>query len=68
MTDPKSPAFPVPGFGSHGLTKREYIAAAVMAGFAGDYMHPEAAMLAVRYADALIAELNKTKPAEESNP
>ena len=55
---------------THGLTKREYIAAAVMAGLAADSKFTEfqgnAAEIAVAWADALIAELNRPKP-ESSN-
>jgi len=43
----------------HGLTKREYFAAMVLQGL-HERRYTEAAMQAVKYADELIKELNKT--------
>lgn len=58
MTKPDQAVYP-------GMTKREYFAIKILAGFAADpncdessTVHAEAA---VRWADALIAELNKPK-------
>ena len=70
--DPNAPAFPVPDshhadgqveFGFNGLTIRAEIASRIMAGFAADAemtgSKEEVASVAVEWADALIAELNK---------
>lgn len=69
MTNPKDPAFPEVlvsnGRGGTldsytGLTKREYFAAMAFAGMnIGDSRPDRAALYAIEYADALIAELNK---------
>ena len=60
VTKPDTTVFP-------GLTKREYFAIRVMAGFAADPNCDETAPVhaeaAVRWADALIAELNRDKAA-----
>ena len=77
MTDPNSSAYPalhsidgnwvkepLPQYG--GLTKRELFAAMAMQGMLADHTcdaEPDAfAEVAVNYADALIAELNKEAP------
>lgn len=74
MTKPYDAAYPVSakdehtnlesGWGSIGLTKREEIAARVLEGFASDPGMNEVPLAnivanAVRWADALIEELNK---------
>ena len=68
MTNPNDPAFEkktnIPGIGdvpiSAGLTKREYFAAmALSAGNSAEW--------AVKYADALIAELNKTEKKNDAD-
>lgn len=43
------------------LTKREQIAAMCLIQLSSEELPPKAAQLAVEYADALIAELDKTK-------
>ena len=72
-TEPNESAYPIPDatypngqvvFGSAGLTKREYFAALVLAGLQGNigtnrWSRKEFAEDAVKYADALINELNK---------
>lgn len=62
--DPFDQAFAGPGIDAcPGLTKREYFAAQAFAGIAAstdEYLPPgEVARVAVVWADALIAELNK---------
>jgi len=53
------PAFPTIG-GASGLTKREYFAIMVMPATIAKYNHiVDAAEWAVKYADALLAELEK---------
>lgn len=66
MTDPNSPAFTQQhktsdkNLNYYGLTKREYFAAMAMQALDIGACPPEnAALYAVTYADALIAELNK---------
>ena len=70
-TDPRDPAFPAHVQGS-GLTKREYIATAIMAQIASElyevatehqgYSAGHLATQAVKAADALIAAIDKTNP------
>jgi hypothetical protein len=69
-TDPNEPIVPCDGWAnvpSYGLTKREYFATMAMQGYLASVPNdtierPEyAASHAVRYADALINELNKTE-------
>jgi hypothetical protein len=67
-TDPNDSAFPFdPERNNGGLTKREYIAAVVLAGWAAspdgivvETTPQDIADISVRCADALIAALNKT--------
>lgn len=62
MTNPNDPAFPNKysmGDGPEGLTKREYFAAMALCGFAPSLDPDYVAERAVKYADALIAELSK---------
>lgn len=64
--DPAYPAWDLPEMTCYGLTKRELIAAMAMQGFAADPdVHAEAAVvavIAVKWADALLAELAKGGP------
>lgn len=66
-TDPVFPEIQSPDadftFRAQGLTKREYFAAQVLAGYLTDeHLGPhQAAEAAVRVADALIEELEKSK-------
>lgn len=70
MTNGKNLAYPVVGNYSTSLTKREYFAGMAMQGLAScitfdwtkvaDTDSEACAIRAVQYADALIAELNKT--------
>jgi hypothetical protein len=55
MTKPNDPVYGQ----FHGLTKREYFAAMVMQGLISTNRN-DAAVQAVKYADELIKELNKT--------
>lgn len=73
-TDPHAPAFPSSATtetsrSSLGLSVREYIATRAMerllADTAVDWMPASLAKCSVRYADALIAELNKPVQIEE---
>jgi len=62
MTNPNDIAMPSNGVKSpisQGLSKREYFAALAFQSYIGGLAVQEAATLAVRAADALIAELNK---------
>lgn len=67
MSDKDEPAFPTlnstgESWETGGLTKREYAAIQIMAGFAANVGNPtleRAAQEAVRAADALLAELEK---------
>lgn len=64
MTDPNEPAFPVESGATNGapyagLTKREYFAAAALAGLVADGIpKQDAAAFAVLVADGLIDSLN----------
>jgi hypothetical protein len=61
MTDPNEPAFPVAT--NAGLTKREYFAAAALAGLVADGIRKsDVADFAVLVADQLIDALNAAKP------
>jgi len=73
VTKPNEPAYPfvVPDCGcgdaitrDSGMTKRELFAAMAMQGMAidGELPYDSAARMAVKYADALIAELAKEQP------
>ena len=73
MTNAENTAYPVKGLGPHymGLTKRELFAAMAMQGLLNT--HTEFTTIytyatdAVRLADALISELNKTEQNESEN-
>ena len=61
--DGNDQAFPEPRSGQTGLTKREYFAAAALAGLVTDGVpRREAAQFAVIVADDLIDALNAPKP------
>jgi hypothetical protein len=61
MTDPNEPTFPVAT--NAGLTKREYFAAAALAGLVADGIpKKDAAQFAVIVADDLIDQLNVPRP------
>lgn len=62
--NPDRPAHPVAGTNLDGLTKRELIAAMPLQGLLASYEHKEAAVAAVAYADALLAELAADKTQE----
>lgn len=72
MKDPTPAAFPQPSGASSGLTKREFIAAHILAGICGNACsmngipHPDSlskmAGLAVRLADALLVATKEAKP------
>ena len=64
MTDPNEPAFPVTA--TTGLTKREYFASSALMGLLVAGTTSQAARAALTWADALIAELNKTS--DEQHP
>ena len=64
--DTSAPVFPIPNGILFGLTKREWLAGIALQGMLasrtiddGSYTIPETAKDACRYADALLAELNK---------
>lgn len=64
ITDPNAPA--LPNADSNGITIREHIATMALQGMLADHTRDstwgEYAEGAVKFADALIAELNKTQP------
>lgn len=62
VTNPNDSAFPRGGGDTPGLTKREYIAAMVLAGFGSSPGGVSLAdvPLAVEFADILIVKLNET--------
>ena len=63
MSNGNKPAMPFTGCGSDGMTKRETIAMHVLSGIAGYCTYDEQvstkAKYAVKYADALLKELEK---------
>lgn len=68
MTYPNEPIYPIIDLGVNGLTKREYFAGLAMQGLVNHFVYnynvdaEKLAAVAVKMADALIAELNKTNP------
>jgi hypothetical protein len=75
MVDPNASAFPFKGIGS-GLTKREYFAAMAMQGILANAAllesetgrHLDHQRIAVKSADALIAELNRAHSSGKVEP
>lgn len=59
MKDQSGPAFPVNIGDSSGMTLRQYFAGQAMAGLVGYGQAKDIAKTAVKYADALLAELGR---------